>query len=69
MNRTVHYASYVVNGIEVFGTAESVWDVGYLFREDGQTTVRRVLTHDANLMLYGQCDIADAQHARDMVAA
>jgi hypothetical protein len=34
--KTVHYASYLVNGEEVTGTAELLGGSGYLFRQDGQ---------------------------------
>ncbi len=61
-----HYASYLVHGTEVHGTAELVAGTGYLFRQDGQRTARLVSYKDADLLLYGRCDLADAQWADDL---
>ena len=63
--KTVHYASYLVNNEEVFGTAELVCGSGYLFRKDGERQATLVSYKDVNLMLYGRCDLADAQYIDD----
>jgi hypothetical protein len=63
--KTVHYASYLVNGNEVYGTAELVCGSGYLFRTDGERQARLVSYTDVNLMLYGLVSLADAQMQAD----
>ena len=65
MTPTVHYASYLVNGQEVHGTAELLVGTGYLFRQDGNRTATVIRYTDGDLLLYGNCAIADRQHARD----
>ena len=65
MAKTVHYASYLVNGAEVFGTAELVNGSGYLFRQDGERAATLVSYKDVNLMLYGLCAVAEAQYIDD----
>jgi hypothetical protein len=65
MTKTVHYASYVVNGDEVYGTAELLNGSGYLFRQDGERQATVVSDKDVNLMLYSRCDLADAQYVDD----
>lgn len=67
MAKTVHYASLMVNGAEVYGTAELVCGSGYLFRKDGQRQARLVSYKDSDLLLYGRCDLADAQHDVDLL--
>jgi hypothetical protein len=64
--QTVHYASYLVNGEEVYGTAELLNGSGYLFRKDGERQATLVSYKDVDLMLYGLVD-ADAQHDVDML--
>ena len=66
--KTVHYASYLVNGEEVFGTAEFLNGSGYLFRKDGERKATVVSYTDVDLMLYGRCDLADAQYLDDELA-
>ena len=64
--KTVHYASYLVNGAEVYGTAELLNGSGYLFRQDGERTATLVSYKDADLVLNGLCFDADAQHDIDL---
>jgi hypothetical protein len=61
----VHYASYEINGEEVYGTAELLNGSGYLFRAEGERKATLVSYTDVNLMLYGLCDVADFQHDVD----
>ena len=63
--KTVHYASYLVNGEEVTGTAELLGGSGYLFRQDGQRKATLVSYTDVDLMLYGLVDVADGQDEVD----
>ena len=63
--KTVHYASYEINGEEIYGTAELLNGSGYLFRQDGERQATLVSYKDVNLMLYGRCDLADAQYIDD----
>lgn len=63
--KTVHYASYLVNGEEVYGTAELLNGSGYLFRADGERTATLVSYKDADLLLLGLVDVADTQLAAD----
>jgi hypothetical protein len=63
----VRYASLTVKGAEVYGTAELVSGSGYLFRAEGERQAVLVSYKDANLMLYGVCDVADAQHDVDLL--
>ena len=60
-----HYASYLVNNEEIHGTAELVCGSGYLFRADGERRALLVSYKDRDLMLFGECSLADAQHALD----
>ena len=55
--KTVHYASYLVNGEDIYGTAELLNGSGYLFRRDGERTATVVSYRDTNLMLYGRVDL------------
>jgi hypothetical protein len=64
--KTVHYASLMVNGAEVYGTAELVCGSGYLFRKDGERQARQVSYKDADLLLYGLADVSDMQHDIDL---
>jgi hypothetical protein len=64
--KTVHYASYMVKGEEVHGTAELLNGSGWLFRRDGERTATLVSYKDVALMLYGLCDEADMQHDIDL---
>jgi hypothetical protein len=63
--KTVHYASYLVNGAEVSGTA-ALLAGGYLFRAEGARTATLVASTDADLVLNGRCFEADAQHDIDL---
>ena len=65
--QTLHYASYLVNGADVYGTAEFVNGSGYLFRKDGERQATLVSYKDVNLMLYGLCADADAQYIDDEI--
>jgi hypothetical protein len=60
-----HYASYLVHGQEVYGTAELVCGSGYLFRQDGQRTATLVSYKDSDLILNGLVALADAQWQQD----
>lgn len=62
--RVTHYASLMVGTEEVFGTAELI-SGGYLFRRDGERRATLVSYKDADLVLYGRCDLADAQLVAD----
>jgi hypothetical protein len=64
--RTIHYASYEINGEDVYGTAELLNGSGYLFRKDGERQAVLVSYKDVHLMLYGLADVADMQHDVDM---
>ena len=59
--KTVHYASYLVNGTEVNGTAELLNGSGYLFRPEGERQATLVSYRDVDLLLYGHVPTADAQ--------
>jgi hypothetical protein len=61
-----HYASYLVHGQEVTGTAELLSGSGYLFRQDGSRTATLVSYKDADLLLYGLVALADAQWQQDL---
>ena len=65
--KTVHYASYLVNGEDVYGMAEFLNGSGYLFRKDGDRQATLVSYTDINLMLYGQCALADTQYIDDEI--
>ena len=54
-----HYA-YLA---DVYGTAELLNGSGYLFRTDGERKATLVSYTDANLVLLGRVDLADAQRA------
>ena len=63
--KTVHYASFLVNGEETYGTAEFLNGSGYLFRKDGERQATLVSYKESGLMLYGRCDVADSQYIDD----
>ena len=65
MNKTLHYASYEINGEEAYGTAELVCGSGYLLRKDGERMATLVSYKDVHLMLYGLVALADAQAELD----
>jgi hypothetical protein len=65
--RIQHYASLTIGGDEVYGIATLVAG-GYTFRPDDSRAGVLVSYKDANLMLYGRCDIADAQYIDDELA-
>jgi hypothetical protein len=64
--KTVHYASYILKGEEVWGTAEFVCGSGYLFRKDGERQAVLVSYKDPELVINGLCDVADMQHDIDL---
>jgi hypothetical protein len=66
--KTVHYASYLVNGTDVYGTAELLNSSGYLFRQDGERKALLVSDKDVDLMLYGRCDLVTDQYLADELA-
>jgi hypothetical protein len=68
MTATIHYASYLVNGDEVFGTAEFLNGSGYLFRAEGERKATLVTYKDAALMLLGLVQAAEAQSVADRAA-
>jgi hypothetical protein len=63
--RIVHYASYILDGIDVEGTAERT-NGGYIFRPDG-TAHKAVLVdyRNVDLLLYGRCDLVAAADLAD----
>jgi hypothetical protein len=63
--KTVRYASLMVKGEEVYGTAALVNGTGYAFRKDGERRATLVSYRDPNLMLFGVCALADAQYLDD----
>ena len=67
MASVAHYASLLVGGEEVCGVATLIAG-GYSFRPEGSRAGRLVSSKDVNLMLYGLCDLADAQYIMDELA-
>jgi hypothetical protein len=61
-----HYASYLMAGEEVYGTAELVNGSGYLFRKEGEIKATLVSYKDADLLLYGLCELADNPDPRPL---
>jgi hypothetical protein len=61
MAKTVHYASYLVNDEEIYGTAEFVNGSGYLFRAEGERKATLVSYKDPELMLLGLVDVSKMQ--------
>ena len=61
-----HYASYLIAGAEVYGTAELVNGSGYLFRKEGEVKATLVSYKDADLLLYGRCDLVDDTDERPL---
>lgn len=61
-----HYAILLVGGEEVFGVATLIAG-GYSFRPDDSRAVRLVSYKDVNLLLFGRCDLADAQYIDDEI--
>src|ERR1051326_50429 len=61
-----HYASYVVDGEEVYGTAELVAGTAYLFRAEGTRQALLVSYKDSDLLLYGRCDLVEDVDARPL---
>jgi hypothetical protein len=59
-----HYAYYG----DLYGTAELLTGSGYLFRRDGERTATLVSYKDADLLLLGRVDLADAQREEDEAA-
>jgi hypothetical protein len=59
-----HYAYYG----DTYGTAELLNGSGYLFRAEGERKATLVSYKDAELVLLGRCDLADAQRADDDAA-
>jgi hypothetical protein len=64
--KTVRYASYLVNGEEVFGTAELLCGSGYLFRAEGERQATLVSYKDPELMLLGLVIESEMQHDLDL---
>jgi hypothetical protein len=64
MARITHYASLLIDNEEVCGVATLIAG-GYSFRPDDSRAVRLVSYKDADLLLFGRCDIADAQYIED----
>jgi hypothetical protein len=62
--RIQHYASLLIGDTEVHGIATLV-PGGYAFKADDTGEYRLVSYKNTDLMLYGRCDIADAQWADD----
>jgi hypothetical protein len=62
--RIAHYASLEINGEEIYGIATLVAG-GYSFRPDDGREVRLVSYKSSDLLLFGRCDIADAQWQED----
>ena len=58
-----HYAYYG----DTYGTAELVNGSGYLFRAEGERQATLVSYKDADLLLLGLVDVAEAQHDVDML--
>ena len=67
MAKIIHYASYLVNGEDVYGTAEFLNGSGYLFRRDGERQATLVSHKDVDLMVFGLCALADAQYIDDEI--
>ena len=65
MAKIIHYASLLIQGEDVFGTAELLNGSGYLFRQDGEKQATVISYKDSRLMLYGLCVEADAQYIDD----
>jgi len=66
VTRIQHYASFLINDVEVFGVATLIAG-GYTFRPDDHLGVRLVSYKDPNLMLFGRVDLADAQYLDDEI--
>jgi hypothetical protein len=64
-NVILRYASLTVNNDEIYSTAELLNGSGYLFRVDGERQATLVSYKDANLMLYGFCDVVTDQYITD----
>jgi len=62
--RIQHYASLLIGDTEVNGIATLV-PGGYSFRADDSGEIRLVSYKSADLLLFGQVDIADAQWSQD----
>jgi len=62
--RIQHYASLEIGGVEVAGIATLV-PGGYAFKPENSGEIRLVSYKSADLLLFGRCDIADAQWAAD----
>ena len=65
--RIQHYASLTIGGEDVYGIATLIAG-GYSFRPDDSREVRLVSYKDSNLLLFGRCDLADAQYLTDELA-
>jgi hypothetical protein len=65
--KIIHYASYLVNDEEIYGTAELLNGSGYLFRKDGERRATLVSYRDANLLLFGLCSMAEALALHDQL--
>jgi len=65
MKTVPHYASYVINNQEVYGTAELLNGTGWLFRQDGERTGILVSSTNPELLLLGVVEMADAKLVED----
>jgi hypothetical protein len=61
-----HFASYLIAGEEVYGTAELVNGTGYLFRQDGARQAILVSYKDSDLLLHGRCDLVEDADERPL---
>jgi hypothetical protein len=61
MAKIVHYASLLINGEDVYGTAELLNGSGYLFRAEGERQATLVSYKDPELTLLGLCALAEMQ--------
>ena len=62
--KIVHYASHMLGGTEVYGTAERT-NGGYIFRPDTGTNAVLVDYRNVDLLLFGVVSLADQQWVSD----
>ena len=67
MASVTHYASLLVAGEEMFGTAELVCGSGYLFRRDGERQATPGSSRHPELLLLGLVDLSEMQHDVDLL--
>ena len=63
--KIVHYASFLIDGQDVSGTAERT-NGGYIFRPETGHKAVLVDYRNVDLLLYGQVSLADQQWVTDM---